>query len=112
MLVKDSPASERRIRYCLTHDVQKDHPPLIYGHCKACPSQCVRRQWPHLPLNTKATEGHMLGNEHQAVPVILERLKEFCLSLFWGKLSYLHETWLEINVAVFYLNRFSYSRSL
>lgn len=114
MLVKGLSASEHRIWYCLMHGVQKDHPPafpLIYAHCKACPSQHLRRQWPHLPLRTKATERHRLSDQHQAVPVTLERLKVFCLSLFWGELASLHESWLEINATVFGLNRFSNSRT-
>lgn len=114
MLVKGLSASECRIQCCLTHGVQKDHPPafpLIYAHCKACAPQHLRRQWPYLPLRTKVTEGHRLGDQHQAVPVVLERLKEFCLSLFWGELASLHESWLEINATIFGLNRFSYSRT-
>lgn len=113
MLAKGLSASECRIQYCLMHGVQKDHPPafcLIYAHCKACPPQNLRRQWPHLSLRTKAIKGHSVGDQDQGVPVMLERLKEFCLSLFWGELASLPEPWLEINATVFCLNRFSYNR--
>lgn len=114
MLVKGLFASECRFRYCLTQGVQKDLSPafpLIYAHHKTCPSQHLRRQRSHLPLRTKATEGHRLGDQYQAVPVMLERLKEFCLSLFWGELASLRESWLQINATGFGLNRFSCRRT-
>lgn len=57
MIVKELSPHECRIQYCLTHGVQKVHPPaspLIYAHCKACTPQHLRRHWPHVPLSTKA----------------------------------------------------------
>jgi len=114
MLVKGLSASDCSFRSSLTHGVQKDCPPafpLIYTHCKACPPKHLRRQCPHLPMRTKATEGRRLGDQHQAVPVMLERLKEFCLSLLWGELASFHESWLEINATGFGFNRFSYNRT-
>lgn len=84
MIVKGLSPHEHEIQYCLTHGVQKVHPPassLIYAHCKACPPQHLRRQWPHIPLRTKAPE-------HQSVPVTAEKLKEFCLSIFFGRTGF------------------------
>lgn len=97
MIVKGLSPHEHEIQYCLTHGVQKVHPPassLIYAHCKACPPQHLRRQWPRIPLRTKAPE-------HQSVPVTAEKLKEFCLSIFSVELDFLYASWSEIYAAVF-----------